>query len=134
MINFADLFNENYQYSLKNIDYKLLTSSPLSTNVEISIKDNISYEIKNNIEFVLLVDRKISFEPNQLYELSVCFSANLTIKDTEKIRNVTWDEELKSNPVLLNIIQGLLSRISMLIAQVTSSYGQNPLVTPPNII
>lgn len=134
MINFAEIFNENYQYFLKDIDYKVLTAMPLSNDIGIDIKDTISYETKNGSEFELSINRKVGFVPDQLYELSVCFCASLNIINKEKMQNVNWDEEFRNNPVFANIIQGLLSRISLLISQITSSYGQNPLVTPPNII
>lgn len=134
MIAFSEIFNENYQYYLKNIDYKVITIGHIDKNIVISIKDTISHKILSSNEFILEVNRNVNFHPDQLYNLSITFEAVLSIKNIDKINNINWDDEFRKNPVFAKIIQGLLSRISMQIAQITSSYGQNPLVTPPSLI
>jgi hypothetical protein len=81
------------------------------------------------------VERNVRFEPNIVYELKVSFGAILELKNISEIeRDIDWNQEFKKSNEGLAVIQGLLTRISLQISQITSSYGLNPIVTPPNLI
>ncbi|MBQ7728284.1 MAG: hypothetical protein IJT60_06905 [Clostridia bacterium] len=136
MIIFQQVFEDKYQFFLKDIEYTAITVGPISEKTDVVLKDDFNYNLSYETNsFNFEVKRTVSFSPNALYRLSVTFGAKLIIRDTAaKLNNVNWDEEFRNNPVCINLIQGLLSRISVLISQITSSYGQNPLVTPPSLV
>ena len=136
MIDFQQVFEDNYQFYLKDIDYNAITVGPVSEKISVNLKDDLNFILNREAKsFDFEVRRTVSFTPNALYQLSVTFGAKLNIRENAPaLTDVNWDEEFKTNAICIGLIQGLLSRISVLISQITSSYGQNPMVTPPNLI
>ena len=134
-MNFVEMFHENYSYFLNEINYKVVTVGDVKDKVDILINDNISFEMVNGTHLKVVVGRKVSFNPNVVYELSVSFGAILAIKEGTNITDISdFEKEFVADTNGAIIIQGLLSRVSLQIAQITSSYGQNPIVTPPNLM
>ena len=134
-MNFAELFNENYSYFLKEIGYQVITVGNIQNKVDIVIKDNTTFEMLDQNHLQVVVERNVRFEPNIVYELKVSFGAILELKNMSEIdRNIDWSQEFIKSNEGLTVIQGLLARISLQISQVTSSYGLNPIITPPNLI
>ena len=136
MIDFQQVFENNYQFYLKDIDYNAITIGPVSEKINVNLKDDLNFVLNRETNsFDFEVRRTVSFTPNALYQLSIAFGAKLNIRqNAPELKDVNWDEEFKSNAIFISLIQGLLSRISVLISQITSSYGQAPMVTPPNLI
>lgn len=134
-MNFTELFNENYSYFLKNINYQVITVGNIQDKVDIVIKDNTFFKMLDETHLEFGVERNIKFTPDIVYNLKVSFGAILEFKDANKVKdNINWVEELKNTTEGMAIIQGLLTRISLQISQITSSYGMNPIVTPPNLM
>ena len=134
-MNFAELFNENYSYFLKEIGYQVITVGNIHDKVDIVVKDNTTFEMLDETHLQIVVERNVRFEPNVVYELKVSFGAILELKNISKIeRDIDWHQEFKKSNEGLAVIQGLLTRISLQISQITSSYGLNPIVTPPTLI
>ena len=80
----------------------------------------------------LTVKRVLQFEPEEIFELSVSYGAILKIKEEKK--SYAWDkmnlaEEFRENGQF--VLGNLMSRISLLIAEITSSFGQPPIILPP---
>ena len=132
---FSEMFHQNYSYFLNKINYNVVTVGNINDKVDILISDDISFEMLDLSRLKVVVGRQIAFNPNVVYELHVSFGAVLTLKDgVELSKDIDLEKEFISDSNGAMIIQGLLSRVSMQIAQITSSYGQNPIVTPPNLI
>ena len=77
----------------------------------------------------------MKFDPDELFELSISFGAILKF-DPEKKDEYDWHkvnmaEEFRENGEF--VLSNLMNRIALLVAQITSSYGQMPLVLPPSI-
>ena len=56
--------------------------------------------------------------------------------DLQRVNEYDWNEVNLAEEFRANgdfVISNLMSRITLLIAQITSSYGQQPLVLPPVI-
>ena len=136
MINFKEFFEDNYQLYLKDIDYKALSIDPIVEKIDVKIKDDLCFfdnKDKKTLEFE--VKRTVDFYPDALYKLSIEFGAKLKVKNEAPILDsIDWKKEFKENEICINMINGLIARISVLISQITSSYGQVPLVTPPSFI
>ena len=134
MINFSDIFQGNYQYYLKSINYNAITIGQVKEKLEPCFTDELSFEVIENRELRLEIKRTIKFIPNILYELSVSYGATLRIRDgAENVREIDWQQEFRENPVCVKLLYGLLSRISLQVAQITSSYGRTPVITSPTL-
>ncbi len=132
----SDLFKSEYQYQLKSINYHLIEPVTVQPSYQISCKDFVQAvpETDNSVQFIFR--REVAFEPENLFSIEVSFSATLTYKEdlSEEIRNAPLSEleaafRRPNDTYSINLV----SRASLLIAQITSSYGQQPLVTPPVI-
>ncbi|MBQ6850561.1 MAG: hypothetical protein IJN77_05940 [Oscillospiraceae bacterium] len=134
MIDFNKYFNDEYQFTLKNAAYSWLENNGQDVELELNISDTINTAIVGK-HLEVTFQRKAFFKPEALYAIDVCFSFTLTFRNdnlADEAKSINWSEALveNDNPYLGNVI----SRTSYLIATLTSSYGQQPLVTPPSII
>lgn len=133
MLDFKKYFEEEYRYTLYNVDFKIIENEP-GKELTAQILDNIETEIKENILYIKFV-REVSFVPEAVFSLEVAFLVMLTIKDGmhDKVAEIDWKKELTEqpdNPYFSNVI----ARTAGLIANISSSYGQMPLMTPPILI
>lgn len=134
-MNFMEVFNKNYSYFLHEINYRVITVGAIKDKVDISVRDYLDFSMLDKSHLQIIVKRKVEFQPNLVYELSVSFGAVLElINEHEHADNFDWEKEFKNSAEGLSVIQGLLTRVSLQIAQITSSYGLNPVVTPPNLL
>ena len=134
-MNFTEMFKENYSYFLNEINYKVITVGNINDKVDIKIQDNLEFKILGDTSLQIIANRVVRFNPNVVYELNVSFGAILEFKSKGLVDdNVDWNANFVQTPEGSNIIQSLLTRISLQIAQITSSYGLNPIVTPPNLM
>ncbi|MBQ8429072.1 MAG: hypothetical protein IJX30_03135 [Clostridia bacterium] len=132
MINFQHYFKEEYQFTLKSIDYTLIEKT--ADDLQLNVSDTVSLE---QIERQFQVDfcRRLCFKPEALYDLKVVFQITLTLKDDMNVDALDKESLNKEflnpeNPYLNNVV----GRASALIAQITAAYGLTPIITPPNLI
>lgn len=131
----SKIFQDDYQYFLNEINYKRIETDSTIGKVETCFRDELSFDTSEDKSLRIELKRIIKFTPDALYELTVSFGAVLKIQDgVTEMEKIDWNKECKEDPVCSRVLQGLLSRISMQIAQITSSYGQPPMVTPPNLL
>ena len=134
-MNFIETFNENYSYFLKEIHYRVITVGNIQDKIDLRIGDCLTFNMLDDSHLEIIVGRNVKFEPNVVYELSVSFGAVLELKENSRLAiDSDWKNDFIKSPEGNTIIQGLLSRVSLQIAQITSSYGLNPIVTPPNLM
>lgn len=135
MIDFANTFNDNCQYYLKEISYKTIVIGQGNEKASVQVHDTLSFEIIDDYSLRVEIKRTVDFIPNTIYNLSVAYGTILIKKDESiDIKSIDWDKEFRGNPLCLILIQSLLARISLQISQITSSCGQIPVVTPPRLI
>lgn len=137
MENLAQYFKNENQIYLKGINFERLDMIPQPANGEITLNctDNIVATVKDTEGVELVLTRKLSLVPKQIFELEISFGADLQF-DEEKAKEINWREinladEFRDNGNF--VLSNILSRISLLIAQITSSFGQPPLVIPPSM-
>ena len=124
------------QTFLSNVEYRLLELVASGSKNVINVADNLEARFLDPKHIKLTLTRKLTFTPAGLFELSVSFGTILTLRE-DSYYLVDWKtydvaEEIARNSK--NLINPLAARISLLISEITSSYGQNPIVTPPTII
>ncbi len=137
MENLEQYFENEHRIYLKEINFERLDEIKQPTEGEITLNctDNIAATVKDDEGVELVLTRKLSFVPEQIFGLNISFGADLQF-DKEKAREINWHEinladEFRNNGNF--VLSNLLGRISLLIAQITSSSGQTPLVIPPSM-
>lgn len=115
---------------LQNISFETIDKKTPS-QLKLSCKDTVVAQLMEHAVKVNF-NRALTFEPEGLFSLSVTFGAYLVFKPETKDeldwKNVDLANEIKrSCPRLMT---NLMSRASMMVAEITSANGQTPLVTP----
>ena len=133
--NLSEYFLPEHEFYLHKIVYDRLDNVAQEETVPLNCADNINVEIKGNRGVKIIVTRSLYFEPDEIFRLSVAFGANLKF-DSQKVSEYNWNEINLANEFRDNgqfVMDNLMSRISLLIAQITSSSGQQPLLLAPII-
>lgn len=128
------LFFEEVKYVLEEIAYSSLNQ--LNADNEVKIQTFDSYEIENITlkEIVIKVRRIIEFDPKGIFNLKVVSKMILPLNQNDlKFEGTQEDLILYTNSHIVTIINNsnLMETMSLIISQVTSSYGRIPLITAP---
>ncbi len=132
MENFERYFLHERKIVLDNISYETVKmEGKPGTTMSLGCKDTIVAQLMESgvkINF----NRAMNFTPEGIFSLSVTYSMMLFFDPTTK-NEIDWKsldiagEFKKSCPHLLS---AMMSRTSLMIAQITAASGQNPLITP----
>lgn len=133
--NLSEYFLPEQEFYLHKLVYNRIENSTLKMEYSLQCTDNINVEYNDKTGIRIIVTRSLSFEPEEIFRLSVAFGANLKF-NPEKEKEYNWSEinlaeEFKNNGDF--VTANLMSRITLLIAQITSSFGQQPLILPPSV-
>ncbi|HCW22895.1 MAG TPA: hypothetical protein DGX96_04290 [Lachnospiraceae bacterium] len=133
--NLAEYFKPEHEYYLANIAYERLDMQEEKSH-SLKCTDDISTKIIGNEYLELIVTRKLEFQPSEIFNLSVSYGARLQFVP-ERLAEYNWsnidlNEEFRLNGRFVTF--NLLNRISLLVGEITSSYGQTPLILAPNFI
>lgn len=131
MENFERYFLHDKKILLENISYETMPVESKPADMKLGCKDTILAQLTSHgvkINF----NREVKFDPEGLFSLSVTFGMMLIFDPSTK-DEVNWKgmdiarEFQQSCPHLLT---ALMSRTSLMVSQITSAAGQNPIVTP----
>lgn len=131
MENFERYFLHEKKVFLENISYETVKAEGRPEKVEMGVKDTIVAQLMGG-GIKINFNRALNFRPEAMFSLSVTYSM-LMIFDPSTKDEVDWKStdiagEFRRNcPHLLST---LMARTSLMIAQITSSAGQPPLITP----
>lgn len=132
--NLADYFLPEQEFYLQNISYNRIENASDSKKHILNCLDNISVDVKDEAVRIT-VTRTLKFEPEELFTLTVSFGAILKFnpqkKSEYKWNEMNLAEEFRNNGDF--VIGNLMQRITLQIAQITSSFGQSPIILPPNV-
>ena len=132
--NLSEYFLPQQEFYLDNIVYNRLEKN--SENLEYSLNciDTIHTSLEEN-GIKIIITRILKFEPEEIFEVSVSFGAFLTFnphkKDDYNWYELNLSEEFRENGEF--VVSNLMHRISLLISQITSSFGQTPIILPPHL-
>ena len=132
-IALGDLFQDDYRYALEKVCHSL-QGNPGEEEPVLLVSDSIDVETLENSVKVHVV-RNVFFDPESIFSVEVGYVAELYYKeDTAKIIKKNQDK-LKSRFIQEGdfVLSNLMSRVALLIAQITSSSGFQPLITPPSL-
>lgn len=131
MENFERYFLHEKKILLENISYETVKVEGRPADMKLGVKDTIVAQLlKNGVK--INFNRALNFDPEGIFSLSVTYSMMMFFDPTTK-DEIDWKstdiatEFRKSCPHLLT---SLMSRTSLMVAQITSAGGQNPIVTP----
>lgn len=132
--NLADYFVPEQEFYLDKVCYNRINKSGKIKEYSLNCIDNIEAEVNGDI-VKLTVRRLLKFDPEEVFELSVSFGVILKFNE-EKKNDYDWTnmdlaEEFRENGQF--VLKNLMNRISLLIAEITSSFGQTPIILPPGI-
>ena len=135
--NLKQYFLDEYQYALESIYYNLNQEKPGQETGERELRCIDNIQVKKYYETGLYVThtRKLQFVPAGAFDLSVSFSAIVRFDETKK-GEVDWENEDLAKAFKKDgkfLLDNLVSRSALLIAEITASYGQFPLITMPHI-
>lgn len=133
--NLSEYFLPEQEFYLHRIVYDRTDSISLKEEYSLSCADNINVEVIEKSGVRIIVNRSLDFEPEEMFRLSVAFGADLKF-DPQNVNEYNWNElnlaeEFRDNGQFVTV--NLISRITLLIAQITSSFGQPPLILPPSV-
>ncbi|MDO4390079.1 MAG: hypothetical protein Q4C92_00515 [Clostridia bacterium] len=133
--NLASYFESEQEYYLQSIKYDRIVGDMPQNKYDLNCTDTISTEAYEEGKVRLTLKRKVAFKPEDFFELSIEFGAILSFKK-EKKGEIDWDkvnleDEFRNNGSF--VLANLASRISLLIAEITSSFGQQPIILPVGI-
>lgn len=132
--NLADYFVPEQEFYLDKVSYNRIDKTESIGEYSLNCTDNIEAEADEDI-VKLTVSRLLKFDPEEIFELSVSFGAILKFngekKDDYDWTKINLAEEFRENGQF--VLGNLVNRISLLIAEITSSFGQSPIILPPGI-
>ena len=93
MQNLGQYFRNEYQIYLNGINFEKFDAIPQPENGEITLNctDNIAATVKDNEGVEIILTRKLTFVPEQLFGLVISFGADLKF-DKEKAKEINWRE------------------------------------------
>lgn len=128
MVNYKRYFKDEYKLALKEVSYRLIHNEV--ADFSISVLDNATVE-KTSKGIDVCYHRKVSFVPESLYSIDVSFLISLTFNENvshELSDDIDWEKEFSNSDN--SYFPTICGRISTIIANITSSYGAPPLITP----
>lgn len=134
MENFASYFLPERRIFLENISYEALRENGArAKGKKLDCKDSIVAQLRYPVGVRIIFNRRLAFEPEELFELSVSFGAELKF-DPEKRDLVDWKtvnvagEFQTGFPTLF---AALNARCTLLIAEITAAAGASPVIPLP---
>ena len=134
MLEVNKYFNPRHEFYLNDIDFKRCLNE-VGGVVSISVTDSLKADLRDE-GVLLMFTRTLKFDPQAIFDLSVSFGAELLFNPDTK-DEVDWNTFDLSDEFINNgkeILNNLASRTSLLISQITASFGQTPIITPPAFI
>lgn len=134
--NLQEYFLPEQEYYLNEIKYNRIETGTNQDATSAICEDGIYTELNGTNGIKIIVTRKFYFEPEQIFSLNISFGAELQL-NPDKADEINWkeinlSEEFRESGEF--VTSNLMSRIALLCAQITSSYGQQPLILPPGVI
>ncbi len=131
MENFERYFLHEKKILLENISYETVKVEGRPSDMKLGVKDTIVAQLlKNGVK--INFNRALNFDPEGIFSLSVTYSMMMFFDPTTK-EEVDWkntDIATEFRQSCPHLLTALMSRTSLMVSQITSAGGQNPIVTP----
>lgn len=134
--NLSKYFKPELEIFLDAVSYRRIENLDNKRERELSLlcQDNLKATPDEN-GVRIIVTRTLMFDPEELFALTVSFGADLKFNEQRRAEydwsEINLAEEFGENGDFVTV--QLMSRISLLIGQITSSFGQQPIILPLEI-
>ncbi len=132
--NLAEYFEEIQEFYLDKVTYNRIETKNRLQSYRVNCTDRIDVDLQEQ-QVKITVERTLALEPREMFDLSVSYGAVLKFKEDKKDEhdweNINLAEEFQKNGEF--VLGNLMSRMSLLIAEITASFGQTPIILPPGI-
>lgn len=133
MNNLSDYFENEQEFYLDSITYSRIEHNTNKTEVKLICNDTIQANRSGDENVIVTVKRDIRFDPEILFKLSISYGVILHLIP-EKKGEISWDEldlsvEFRDNGSFATA--NVFNKISLLIGEITGSFGQSPMIIPP---
>lgn len=129
-----ELLNKKCLIRLDHVELDTLQEPSDDAEIEMSARDSVEWEKKPD-SICVKCTRTVKFEPECAYKVTATYSVEHFLNEEnalDEIPDNEIDEEIQKNiSFYIQERKGLLNRISLVIAQLTSSFNGVPVVTPP---
>ena len=131
-----DLLNGTIRAGLCNFEFKELPIASEQMEPQVGYNDSIVWRCEKEflrVEFT----RKVFFEPSCNFTIEGSYFVEHLVKEPGSLYSLSPDaikKEIESDAEFyIQENQGFIARVCLLIAQVTASFGNTPLILPPNL-
>ena len=130
-----ELFNRKCCIQLEKTEMKALEDpAEDAKEIELRVNDAVSWKKKENCLHVECT-RKVGFVPACNFEITVTYSVEHYLKEKnalDHIEDAVIEKEVAEDASFyIQEKQGLMNRVSLIIAQLTSAFNGTPLILPP---
>lgn len=130
-----DLLDSRCKAKLEKVEMNALEApAEDAERVEIIMDDSIRC-VKKPDALRVECTRKVGFDPACSFEITVMYSVEHSLKETSALEAVpqeTIEKEVRENiQFYIQENRGLMNRVSLIIAQLTSAFEGVPMVLPP---
>lgn len=132
--NLEEYFEETQEFYLDKVTYNRIETINPMQSYHINCTDKIDVVLQEQ-QVKITVERTLTLEPKEMFDLSVSYGAVLKFNENKKDEH-NWEslnlaDEFQKNGEF--VLGNLMSRMSLLIAEITASFGQTPIILPPGI-
>ena len=132
--NLEEYFEETQEFYLDKVTYNRIETINPMQSYRINCTDKIDVVLQEQ-QVKITVERTLTLEPKEMFDLSVSYGAVLRFNENKKDEH-NWEslnlaDEFQKNGEF--VLGNLMSRMSLLIAEITASFGQTPIILPPGI-
>lgn len=130
-----EMLNGTIRAGLANIELNdLKEPGPDVKAVELAFRDSLEWKVLPD-RLRIECTRYFSFEPECNFEMKITYFVEHYLKEEGSLEQLTGEEiknEISSDfEFYLQGNQGFAARLSLLAAQITSTFGGAPAITPP---
>ena len=133
--NINEYFSNDYEFYLDKVEYIHKKKTHTTSEYVLNCLDKLETNEISDEQLEVKVTRSLAFSPDHLYNLNVTFVAVLSYNMDKKKELEELSSDL-SKDLISNgqfFLSNIMSRISLLISDITASYGQPPVISPPVI-
>lgn len=135
MFHFNSAFEDQVQLSLNLVHYEKINPDTLPQPFQVNVADSISISEKNENSLQTFIERKVSLEPAGLFSIMIRYEVVWKPKNWSLISDVDNTQIIQAMIAeKKDFLGSIAARTCLLIAQLTTSLGLAPLITPPELI
>lgn len=130
-----ELLNNRCRIQLEKVEMNALDDPAEETgSLEVIVSDSVTTKKKSDCLRVECT-RHVGFEPVCNFEITVTYSVEHYLKESDSLKEVSdaaIQKEVEENiPFYIQEKRGLMNRVSLIIAQLTSAFDSAPMILPP---